>query len=326
MKKFAIIAIAIFVIAQPVFATTINAETKILSDTSTRTALSFRLDGPMAKEVAIPIFYNIEKVTTDANFPMVCKTEKRPYGSDVVCDISSLGQRSGSFKVEYETRDLVTRAGESRLFKQQVVIPTDASKVQFRVVLPDGTGLVGDKTYLPEDGFNATDGRRIYVSWTQENVRKGDIVSAQITYQYFFPDIGLLGIAMPAVAILAIIAYLVLKRQSPPTKLIEPMKYILPILKDDEKLVMEKILAAGGPVHQKHIVKESGYSKGKVSKVLTSLEQRGIVHLERIGRSNKVYLQQNVGEKAQKASVNNDTTKNSLNSLESTMGNNPEEL
>lgn len=325
MKALVAAILVLAILAQPALATTINVETKILSDTSTRTALSFRLEGPAAKEIAIPIFYNIEKVSTDANFPMVCKTEKRPYGSDVVCDVSALGSRSGSFKVEYETRDLVIRAGESRLFKQQIVVPIDASKVQFRVVLPDGTGLVGDKAYLPEDGFNATDGRRIYVSWTQESVKKGDILSSQITYQYFFPDIGLLGIALPVVAILAIIAYMVTRRQ-PVSQKVEPIKYILPILKEDEKLVMEKILAAGSPVHQKHVVKETGYSKGKVSKVLASLEDRGMVRLERIGRSNKIYLQDKMEKTPQKASVNNQTAENSLNNLESTTRNNPEEL
>ena len=318
------LVLALVLIAQPVLATTINVETKILSDTTTRTALSFRLDGLAAKEVAVPIFYNAEKIVTDANFPMECRTEKRQYGSDVVCDVSSLGS-SGSFKVEYETRDLVVRAGESRLFKQQIVVPIDASKVQFKVVLPDGTGLVGEKAYLPEDGFNATDGRRIYVSWTQENAKKGDIISSQITYQYFFPDVGLLGVALPIAAILAIIAYIVTRRQ-PITNKVEPMKYILPILKEDEKLVMEKILAAGSPVHQKHVVKETGYSKGKVSKVLTSLEQRGMVRLERIGRSNKIYLQDKMEKTSQKDSVNNQKVENSLNNLESTIGNNPEEL
>lgn len=325
-KMFLMAIVALALIAQPILATTINVETKILSDTSVRSAISFRLENPDFKEVVVPVFYNMEKVTTDANFPAPCRTEKRSYGSDVICDISALGRGSGSFKIEYESRDLIQRTGDSRLFKQQVVVPVDASKVQLRVLLPEGTGLVGERAYLPEGGFNATDGRKIYVAWAYGGAKKGDILSAQVSYQYFFPDMGLMGIALPAVAILAIIAYMVTKRQPAPAEKVEPIKYILPILKEDEKLVMEKILAAGSPVHQKHVVRESGFSKAKVSKVLTSLEERGIVRLERIGRSNKIHLQQKMGEKAQKGSVNNQKAENSLNSLESTIGNNPEEL
>lgn len=36
----------------------------------------------------------------------------------------------------------------------------------------------------------------------------------------------------------------------------------------------------------------------KISKVLKSLRERGIIRLERIGRSNKIYLKKNFKKKA----------------------------
>ncbi len=326
MKIAAIATILIAVLAttavfsSPAFATIINVETKILSETLARSALSFSLDNPGFKEVVVPIFYNTEKLSTSANFPVQCKAEKRPYGTDVICDVSNLGRARGTFKVEFETRDFVQKAGDIRIFKQQIAIPVSSEKLQFRVVLPDGTGLAGEKAYLPEDGLNSTDGRNIFVYWQQLQLKKGEMFSTQISYQYFFPDIGLLGLVAPVAMLLGVVAYFVIRRQPA-----EPIKYILPVLKADEKLVMEKVLAAGGVAHQKHVVRESGYSKAKVSKVLKTLEERGIVRLEKIGRSNKVYLQKEMKGKSKSSLVNNQKPQNNPDDFETIVGNNPEQ-
>lgn len=54
----------------------------------------------------------------------------------------------------------------------------------------------------------------------------------------------------------------------------------------------------GNGVNQKIIVNDSGYSKAKVSKVLKSLSERGIIRLDRIGRKNKVYIEKNFEKKS----------------------------
>jgi uncharacterized membrane protein len=43
-------------------------------------------------------------------------------------------------------------------------------------------------------------------------------------------------------------------------------------------------------VDQRRIVGESGFSKAKVSRIIQSLEERGVVESERIGRKNKIRL------------------------------------
>ena len=65
-------------------------------------------------------------------------------------------------------------------------------------------------------------------------------------------------------------------------------------------MIFNIIMKSGSGVNQKVIVKESGYSKAKVSKVLSSLRERGLVKLERIGRSNKVYIEKKFERKADK--------------------------
>ena len=63
-------------------------------------------------------------------------------------------------------------------------------------------------------------------------------------------------------------------------------------------MIYDTIIKHGNGVNQKIIVNDSGYSKAKVSKVLSSLKERGLVRLERIGRKNKVYIERNIEKKA----------------------------
>ena len=76
------------------------------------------------------------------------------------------------------------------------------------------------------------------------------------------------------------------------------VKLILPVLKSDEKIIFNTIMKHGSGVNQKVIVRDSGYSKAKVSKVLKSLSERGLIKLERIGRSNKVHIEKNFEKKS----------------------------
>ena len=74
---------------------------------------------------------------------------------------------------------------------------------------------------------------------------------------------------------------------------------VLPVLKQDEKKVVEGLVRHGSGVNQKLIVSESGYSKAKVSKVIKSLAERGIVRFERQGRSNRIYWSEEFKKKTE---------------------------
>ncbi len=63
-------------------------------------------------------------------------------------------------------------------------------------------------------------------------------------------------------------------------------------LSDDEKRVVEILIKHNGIAFQKDIVKESGFSKAKVSRILDRLEYRGIIERKRSGNVNVVYLKQ----------------------------------
>ncbi len=63
------------------------------------------------------------------------------------------------------------------------------------------------------------------------------------------------------------------------------------MLNADERKVLSILAARGGKVLQKHVVRESGFSKAKVSRLLKAMGWRGLVKLEPVsGRENRVLL------------------------------------
>lgn len=267
-----------------------TAETRIALDDNVHSALIVTLDSPGTGEITVPIFGFIENVKYDANFEgFSCALEEKSYGHDAICDVSGL-KRSGSFKIEFDSKGFVGKADEQYVFKQQIAAPTNLARLTFKVILPESTVLAKNTPFIPFDASNSTDGRNIFVYWNRENVVAGEVFDAQVVYEKFAQDQNVIVASLFAlVAILAIAAIIYKRRFS--------MKMVLPVLRSDEKIIMEKILAHKPGVNQKLIVRESGYSKAKVSKVLKSLEERGVVKLERLGRSNRIFLKPNFEKK-----------------------------
>ena len=62
------------------------------------------------------------------------------------------------------------------------------------------------------------------------------------------------------------------------------------ILKNDERKVIDIIKERGGMCKQRVIVRETDFSKAKVSRLVKDLEERGLLRTEKAGRSKKVYI------------------------------------
>jgi uncharacterized membrane protein len=61
-------------------------------------------------------------------------------------------------------------------------------------------------------------------------------------------------------------------------------------LQDDERKVYDLIVAADGFIFQNDLMKKTGYSKVKISRILDKLELKGIVERRRRGMANIVVL------------------------------------
>ena len=61
-------------------------------------------------------------------------------------------------------------------------------------------------------------------------------------------------------------------------------------LSEDERIIFDKIIEAGGAIYQSDLVEKTGFSKAKVTRVLDKLEGKGLIERRRRGMGNVIIL------------------------------------
>lgn len=195
-----------------------------------------------------------------------------------------------TIQINYETNDFVKNLNGKNFFDNDFAINENVSKLSVTVKLPVGTAIVAgnvpDKLSFPQYATTLSDGRRIIVLWSLENVSQTDELRFQVLYERVAQSVFLAAwpYIVAGVVIIAAAVFFVF-RYSKRTE-----KMVLSVLDEYERKVVDIINTAGGEVNQKKIVQETNLSKAKVSRVVKSLVDRGVVEIERIGRTNKIKL------------------------------------
>lgn len=277
MKKILIILLGLVLFSIPVLSDSsqYTVTVEIFKDNTAHYQMNISSTGP----ISILIKGNAENITTSDD----CKIDKETLGNRVNCNVF------GSLRIEYDS------VIEENLFRDTFDIP-EVDNFILIVKLPEGMALKYpvEDSYRPTYALVGSDGRRPVITWQRENY------SGQFQATVAFESVIVAGLPLGLIIIAAIVIlgagaslfYLFHLRSKE-----EGVKIIYPVLKTDEKAIFDAIMKHGTGVNQKLVVRDSGYSKAKVSKVLNSLQERNLVKLERIGRSNKVHLIRNLKTK-----------------------------
>ncbi len=218
------------------------------------------------------------------NTDIDCKTEETMFETEVVCNVD---KTDFNINLKYEYDDKVE---ENAFFtyKDSLKVPLFTKELIVEVKIPEGTGLMNTTdglSFTPKFGAFRSDGRNHYISWKRVGLSRDAVFDFSVAYERLFVNYSILFV--PIVLVVAIVLSLMFYR----FYLREgKMRVVLPVLKDDERKVVEAMMKHGNGVNQKAVVRDSGYSKAKVSKVLNSLQERGLIKLERLGRSNKIHF------------------------------------
>jgi len=195
-------------------------------------------------------------------------------------------------EMSFETRDFVKTLEKTYFFDSDMSISKNIDQVYVSVKLPEGTGMPSDvtaaKISYSENSTKTTDGRRIIIQWNLRNVQ----ARQPLRFQFLYEDVEMQPIfsirlryfVLLGLGAAAIIAFLVYRYK------IKPEKLVLSVLDDYERKVVDIISANKGVVNQKKIVQETNLSKAKISRVVKSLAERGLVEVERRGRTNILKL------------------------------------
>ena len=65
---------------------------------------------------------------------------------------------------------------------------------------------------------------------------------------------------------------------------------ILSVMEENERIVIEALLNSDDPPLQKELQRTTDFSKAKLSRILSGLEERGIITRSPVGKTNRVIL------------------------------------
>jgi len=240
------------------------------------------------------VFGRIDNVKVSASGrALSCKTELQDVGTAILCDKADSKTISYKFKMLSASGTL----GPYKNFKYDFSITGLVGKFDAKISLPLGAVLLDKeklkgtplKPYEPDFGVQGTDGRIIFIQWQLIEPKIGESLRVNILYESVIP----FELSLPSAIIIIIIiiatasflAYFLIFKRKPH---MEPEE-IIKILTPNERTIIQ-LLIEHQVLDQADIVRETKFSKAKVSRIIQSLQARNIINVVEKGRVNEVSL------------------------------------
>jgi len=224
----------------------------------------------------------------DIDGPINCSLDVSGISS-INCNLT-LTEKKRSIEMSFETSDFVKNLEEKLFFSNDFSLNRNISNVHSSIRLAEGFAISDPEktTSFPENVTTISDGRRIILVWKMNDIRADEKLKFEFLYEKlpgFLPfNIRLRYIAVFGAAMAAVFGVIWLRYFRKSEKL------VLSVLDDFERKVMDIIVANNGVVNQRKVVQDTNLSKAKISRVVKSLADRGLIEIERMGRSNKLKM------------------------------------
>lgn len=208
------------------------------------------------------------------------------------------GDESKRITLKFAVSGVVTRFEENRILTFSYIPEADITDFVLSIKLPPKSTLASEvrkkgesvSAVYPSPSRIYSDGERIIVEWAT------GALTAQESFRIFlmYTPIEKKGKDYLIGAFLGILlgfigAYLYFTRRG------EKRKIARMVLRDDEQRIYDMLLSAGGEILQEDIVKNTTYSKVKVSKLVRNLEEKGIIKKEPYRKTNRLLLRKEFG-------------------------------
>lgn len=220
--------------------------------------------------------------------PVECVADVRGV-SRVFCSMSLTEERK-TIQVNFKSEDLVKNLGNRFLFSSDYTLNQNIRLMVVSVKLPEGMALVDDgggnpgRLTFQQNTTKTSDGRKIAVNWELRDIPAGTPLRFEIFYESlvdpFWKQLRIRYFFAFGVAVAVVLALLIMRRAKKSEEL------IVSVLDEYERKVMDTIHTAGGIINQRKVVQDLNLSKAKVSRIVKSLAERGVIEVEKRGRTN----------------------------------------
>ncbi len=261
----------------------------------TKTSVIVEYGSLTTDEIYYFVFAQIDSLDARDDYGMLlCNTNRYSYGTQITCKPNIAETVNYTVYLDFNMIGLQSVSGDEFFFSYDygLRIPTDRFSISF--VLPTGTAIVkkdsGIAPYFPEDAVigSTDDGRHITVTWVVDEPELGSDNSYKVFYErvvaiyandWFYPVVAFLSF------LLVVLSFMLFR-----FKKARKIKTVLSVLHESERRVIEILMANDGKCDQRQLVKETGFSKAKMSRMMLDLEERGLITKTRRGRTNIIEL------------------------------------
>ncbi|MBI4020786.1 MAG: hypothetical protein HY369_00935 [Candidatus Aenigmarchaeota archaeon] len=258
-------------------------EDTINDDLSVRNVITIKFQEPVP-HLDYRLNFAIDNLEAKSTFPSAdCAVAE---GDTISCDFVGMTEELNQLTLSFTTTDVVKEEDGKFLFTVDYGFPaTDQAFVLIR--LPETAILsedVANNSYFPQDGGILSDGRRIMVFWERQNVSQQNL---QFSVSYVLPILadvpGVLIATVAGIVIIVMVGLLVMARKK------RPAPDMTTVLNPDEKAIVDILQREGGKALQKVLVRDTNFSKAKVSRLIKDMKSRRIVDIEPVsGRENRI--------------------------------------
>ncbi len=270
-------------------------EDNIRSDMIVEHTLKMEFDRPISN-LEYRLDFNTEGLKTENNFGISnCIAKNTNFGSLISCSFRGMTENRSFVTFRFRSRGGITKTDENYTYAANYGISLPVQTLFAIVRLPENGILsrqVANQSYSPADGKILTDGRIIMVYWDRENLTAEDEFGFSVSYNlpsFNDPFFNFLVGGLVFIVLVSLFGVGFYFRRTHITGSDEDV--VKSVLNRNERTIVEILNRHGGNAIQKVLVRESDFSKAKVSRLVKSLQERGMVKIEPVsGRENRIIL------------------------------------
>lgn len=205
-------------------------------------------------------------------------------GDVLLCYLDQYGSNPYSFVIEFDTSGYISQVKEGKwVFSPIFQFSVPVRNFSLEITVPADMAVVSPIYPTPTSFYSYRE--TLVVKWKKDTLEVGEEFLVLLGYKPVSSPSSQRNFIfyLFAAAFIAFVTGLYLGRREKPSP-----EYVVA----DEKLVLDTIKKAGGKIIQSDLVKNTDFSKAKVSKILSELENRNVVRKEKYKRTNLIFLEE----------------------------------
>lgn len=239
------------------------------------------------RQFSMSVLGRIENFEATSNAgPVDCKVDVSGT-STVICSMN-LTRAQKEMQITFTTSDFVRALEGKFYFSGDLSLKTPISEVSATLRLPRGFLLVGEDISssilsYPKNASAHISGENIIIVWKLSSTSETEPLKFEVLYEQVTPppwfELRMRHFVLLGATFAVVIGFIVVRY------LRKSESLVLSVLDEYERRVMD-VITKEGEVKQRAVVQSTNLSKAKVSRVVKSLAGRGLIEVERRGRTN----------------------------------------